>query len=150
MQQSGSKGKGGCGCCALCKHPIVAICLALRHAAVSQNEYCHFRSNDNDTIAAMPMTNYHHIGIQLRLYKEVGKEPRFSYPSVEESYRKYVGRLWENSVLTSLNLRYDHGDYRERVDKDKLFLIKYDLNNLYDDNSLTGFNAQEKQNVQRV
>jgi len=107
--------------------------------------------NDNDTIAAMPLTNYHHIGIQLRLYKEIGKEPLFSYPSAEESYRKFVGRLWQNSLLTSLNLGYDHGDYRERVDKDKLFLIKHDLNGLYDDNAFTGFHLQDgEDNVKRV
>lgn len=95
------------------------------------------------------MTNYHHIGIQLRLFKDIGKEPRFTYPSAEETYRKYVGRLWENSVGKSFNLRYDHGDYRERVDKDKLFLIKYDMNSLYDDNELTGFNTEDTQVVQR-
>ncbi|KAL3944728.1 MAG: hypothetical protein SGBAC_001199 [Bacillariaceae sp.] len=105
--------------------------------------------NNGDTIAAMPMTNYHHIGIQLRLFKDIGKEPRFTYPSAEETYRKYVGRLWENSVGKSFNLRYDHGDYRERVDKDKLFLIKYDMNSLYDDNELTGFNTEDTQVVQR-
>lgn len=105
--------------------------------------------NNGDTIAAMPMTNYHHIGIQLRLFKEIGKEPRFTYPSAEETYRKYVGRLWENSVGKSFNLSYDHGDYRERVDKDKLFLIRYDMNSLYDDNELTGFNTEDTQVVHR-
>eukprot|EP00980_Cylindrotheca_fusiformis_P010246 scaffold2277_cov137-Cylindrotheca_fusiformis.AAC.1 len=104
--------------------------------------------NDNDTIAAMPMTNYHHIGMQVRLYKEIGREPIFTYPSEEESYRKFVGRLWQNSLITSLNLGYDHADYRERVDKDQLSLVKYDLNDLYDDPTLTGFKHGEE--TQRV
>lgn len=98
---------------------------------------CH--RNNNDTIAVMPMTNYHHIGMQVRLYKEVGREPLFTYPSEDESYRQYVGRLWQNSLITSFNLGYDHGDYRERVDKDQLSLVKYDLNDLYEDTKMTGF-----------
>lgn len=91
------------------------------------------------------MTNYHHIGFQLRLFSEVGREPRFTYPSADETYRQYVGRLWENSLGKSFNLTFDHGDYRQRVDKDKLFLIKYDLNKLYDDDELTGFNKEDTQ-----
>ena len=91
----------------------------------------------------MPVTNYHHIGIQLRLFSEVGREPRFTYPRPDETYRKYVGRLWENSLGKSFNLKYDHSDYRQRVDKDKLFLIKYDLNKLYEDDELTGFHTQD-------
>lgn len=93
------------------------------------------------------MTNYHHIGMQVRLYKDIGREPMFTYPSEEESYRKFVGRLWQNSLITSMNLGYDHGDYRERVDKDQLSLVKYDLNDLYDDTELTGF---KRDTVERV
>jgi hypothetical protein len=44
-----------------------------------------------------------------------------------------------NSVLRSFNVGYDHGDYRERVESDKEFLEKLDLNAMYKDTSLTGF-----------
>jgi hypothetical protein len=44
-----------------------------------------------------------------------------------------------NSLITSLNFGYDHGDYRERVDKDQLFLVKYDLGDMYEDTTITGF-----------
>jgi len=99
----------------------------------------------------MPMANYHHIGIQVRLFEEVGKEPQFSYPSVDETYRNYAGRLWQNSLGGSSGLNFSpvfhHSDYRERVDKDQLFLLKYNLNGLYDDKKLTGFDTQETEAV---
>ena len=95
--------------------------------------------NDKDTVPTFPMTNYHHVGIQLRLYEAVGEEPKLTYPKGDETYGSYFSRLWQNSVIASVNFSYDHGSYRERVDKDKLFLIKYDLNELYNDRSLTGF-----------
>jgi hypothetical protein len=44
-----------------------------------------------------------------------------------------------NSLLRSLNVADDHGDYRERVESDKEFLEKLDLNAMYKDTSLTGF-----------
>ena len=46
---------------------------------------------------------------------------------------------FRNSIPANFNISYDHGDYRERVDKDKKYLEKMDLNALYDDKELTGF-----------
>ena len=46
---------------------------------------------------------------------------------------------FRNSIPANFNISYDHGDYRERVDKDQKYLEKMDLNALYDDKELTGF-----------
>jgi hypothetical protein len=47
--------------------------------------------------------------------------------------------VYRNSLPASFNVGYDHGDYRERVDKDQAFLEKLDLNALYKQTELTGF-----------
>jgi len=46
-----------------------------------------------------------------------------------------------NSAMRSLNFKYDHGEYRERVWKDKEFFEKLDLDSLYKDKDLTGFSS---------
>lgn len=43
--------------------------------------------------------------------------------------------------MRSLNFKYDHGEYRERVWKDKEFFEKLDLDSLYKDKDLTGFSS---------
>lgn len=95
--------------------------------------------NNNDTIAMLPMVNFHHAGFQIRLYSNPSSQPEVTYPKLEDDFWNKFGRAWGNSFLTSLNFGYDHGEYRERVEKNQAFLETLDLNGLYNDADLTGF-----------
>jgi len=96
--------------------------------------------NDQDSIASAPIVNYKHVGIQARLYSD-DKAPELSYPKTEDTYKNFFYRIWMNSAMRSLNFKYDHGEYRERVWKDKEFFEKLDLDSLYKDKDLTGFSS---------
>ena len=92
------------------------------------------------------MTNYHHVGFQLRLYKHRKYSPVLIYPSKKETWSKYTYRLYSNSLPASLNLQYDHGDYRQRVEQNQQYFQKLfgnngagDLECLYQNKNLTGF-----------
>lgn len=95
--------------------------------------------NDNDSLALVPFFNYFHAGYQIRLYKEAAYEPEVMYPKIVDTLSNRWSRTWSNSLFASFNVSYDHGDYRERVEQNKAFLEKMDLNLLYADSSLTGF-----------
>lgn len=95
--------------------------------------------NNNDSIAMMPMINYYHAGFQLRLYRDPQYEPEMTYPKLQDSFWSGVSRAWGNSLPNSLNLGYDHSDYRERIDKNQEYLESKDLNALYNNVDLTGF-----------
>jgi hypothetical protein len=49
--------------------------------------------------------------------------------------------VYRNSLAANLNLKYDHGNYREHIEKDKAFLEKLNLNAMYKDTTLTGFDT---------
>jgi hypothetical protein len=51
-------------------------------------------SNDKDSIALVPIMNYHHVGIQVRLYKDAEEKPHVTYPAKSETYTGWLGRLW--------------------------------------------------------
>jgi hypothetical protein len=95
--------------------------------------------NNNDSIAMMPMTNFYHAGFQIRLYANPRYEPELTYPKLKDSFWSGVSRAWGNSLPNSLNLSYDHGDYRERVDMNRAYLESKDLNALYNNVDLTGY-----------
>jgi len=78
------------------------------------------------------MFNYHHAGIAARLY-DSEKEPKIEYAGGDEggSFSKYFSRIWNNSIIANLDLTYDHGNYRSRINKDKAALEKLDLNKVY-------------------
>lgn len=95
--------------------------------------------NDNDSIPVMPMIGYQHAGFQVRLYDDPKYEPVITYPKLEDDWTSRFWRAWNNSLLTSFNLWYDHGDYRERIDENQGFLEQQDLNALYNDADLAGF-----------
>ena len=57
------------------------------------------------------------------------------------SFFKFLYQFFRNSAMRSLNFKYDHGEYRERVWKDKEFFEKLDLDSLYKDKDLTGFSS---------
>ena len=48
-----------------------------------------------------------------------------------------------NSLFASFNVGYDHGDYRERVFQNEKFFTNLNLNDLYKDSTLTGFDNKE-------
>lgn len=95
--------------------------------------------NNNDSIAMLPMTNFYHAGFQIRLYGNPRYEPELTYPKLKDSFWAGLSRAWGNSLPNSLNLSYDHGDYRERIEKNQAYLKSKDLNALYNNVGLTGY-----------
>ena len=104
--------------------------------------------NDKDSIAVVPSFNYNHVGFQIKLppimesqEQQEQEEPELTYPKIKDSRWKRFGRAWDNGILKSLNLSYDHGNYRERVFLQQTNLEKYtNVNDLYQERSdLTGF-----------
>lgn len=94
--------------------------------------------NDNDVITSIPILQYHHAGVQVRLFRSRKRSPDISYPKAG-SLPTAVQGLWGNSLLNNLNTRYDHSDYRERIDLHRDALWKCSLNDIYKDQSITGF-----------
>ena len=114
--------------------------------------------NDKDSIAVVPTFNYSHVGFQIKLppvvsletnidSQEQQQEPELTYPELNDSscWSRF-GHAWDNSILKSLNLSYDHGNYRERVLLQQTNLEKYtNVNELYHERSdLTGFDVLVK------
>ena len=100
--------------------------------------------NDNDSIAVVPMFYYSHAGFQIRLYKNALDEPEVTYPKIKDTIYNRWSRTWSNSLITSFNVSYDHGEYRERVEQNKAFLENMNLNELYANSSMTGFPWEEE------
>jgi hypothetical protein len=95
--------------------------------------------NDNDLVAVVPMWNYYHAGFQVRLYEDSSYPAEITFPKINDSISNQWSRTWSNSLFTSTNLTYDHGSYRERVEQNKAFLEDENLNQLYQNTALTGF-----------
>jgi len=101
--------------------------------------------NDNDTVAAVPIGNYVHAGFQITLYKDEwffkAKEPDLYYPNLKLGWTEWLTISWKNSIPASLNIGFDHIDYRERLELPitREFLEKYDLVSLYQNTDMTGF-----------
>merc|ERR1712150_215950 len=95
--------------------------------------------NENDTITVVPSIGFKHVGIMMKLHEAKRKDIEISYPKANESYGSWLGRAWDMSIPASLNITYDHGEYRERVETQKDEIEKLDLNKLYQDADLTGF-----------
>jgi hypothetical protein len=53
-----------------------------------------------------------------------------------------ITKSCSNSIPASFNLSYDHGEYRQRIEKDKEVLETMDLNAMYKDPTLTDFLAR--------
>jgi predicted lipase len=51
-------------------------------------------ANDQDSVAVFPILQYHHVGIEALLYKDVGENPVMSYPKDHESWGGWAARLW--------------------------------------------------------
>jgi predicted lipase len=95
--------------------------------------------NDNDSIAMVPMWYYSHAGFQVRLYENSSHPTDITYPKINDIISNQWNRTWSNSLFASANLTYDHGSYRERVEQNKSYLEKENLNHLYRNKALTGF-----------
>jgi len=94
--------------------------------------------NDNDVITTIPIVQYHHAGVQVRLFRTKERKPVITYPK-EGSLPNAVQSILGNSLLTNLNTRYDHSDYRERLERHRDSLWQRSLNDIYKDRTITGF-----------
>jgi hypothetical protein len=50
-------------------------------------------ANEGDSITTFPITDYHHVGMQICLYK-TDDEPVVTYPSETETWGGTFSRLW--------------------------------------------------------
>jgi len=108
-----------------------------------QLRFCRI-NNNNDSISVVPIYQYYHAGFQVRLYRDASKyEPEMTYPKVVDGGWNRWNRTWGNSLPVSLNIGYDHGDYRERIDANHAALEAVSLNDLYNNPDLTGFTLGE-------
>ena len=69
-------------------------------------------------------------------------DPVISYPNFEHGYWDWFKRSLDNSFITSLNFGYDHSDYRQRVELATDFLQTKNLNLMYADPDLVGYNLE--------
>lgn len=99
--------------------------------------------NDNDSIAFVPMFYYKHVGFQVRLYKGGDYPTLITYPKVNDSWYNRYSRIYENSLLASVNVHYDHSEYRERIGENDAALAKERLDDLYNNSELTGFSPSK-------
>jgi hypothetical protein len=95
--------------------------------------------NAGDLVAMVPMWNYSHAGFQVRLYEDSSHPTDITYPKINDIISNRWNRMWSNSLFANFNLTYDHGSYRERVEQNKAYLEKENLNQLYQNEALTGF-----------
>lgn len=95
--------------------------------------------NDDDLFAVVPMWNYYHAGFQVRLFENSSYPAEITFPKINDIITNQWTRTWNNSLFTSTNLKYDHGSYRERVEQNKTYLEDENLNQLYRNKALTGF-----------
>ncbi|GFH45376.1 hypothetical protein CTEN210_01850 [Chaetoceros tenuissimus] len=92
--------------------------------------------NENDLITAMPATFYYHFGFQVDLYKKHWynrkvPKPDFTYFNPNDSKWEKFKKSRTNSVLSKINLGYDHGSYISRIQKAEPYLQNTSLNDLY-------------------
>ena len=102
--------------------------------------------NDNDTIAVIPTLSYKHVGFQVTLYKNPQYPPQIHYPSKDMTCSSKVKIAMRNSILSSLNFSYDHGDieYVRRIEAGKRVLEGLNLNVLYNVPTIVGFELEDE------
>jgi hypothetical protein len=96
-------------------------------------------ANEHDSITVMPTFGFTHVGMMVKLHEAASRSPEFSYAKSDESWGGWFGRAVDMSWPASFNVKYDHGEYRERVDTHKETLEKYHLNKMYKNPKLAGF-----------
>lgn len=92
--------------------------------------------NHQDSVTTVPPLPYHHAGVEIKLYKQPHKAPQISHASLSDSSQNIADKLqslvWGSTkLLQSVNLQYDHGDYRERIDAHQSTLQRYTVSSLY-------------------
>jgi hypothetical protein len=97
--------------------------------------------NEHDSITLMPILGYTHVGMMVKVHKAASRSPEFSYVKSDESWGSWFGRAYDMSWEANLNIKQDHGVYRERVYEHKETLEKYDLNKMYKNLNLVGKEA---------
>lgn len=102
--------------------------------------------NENDLITTMPATFYYHFGFQVDLYKKHWynrkvPKPDFTYFNPNDSRWEKFKKSRTNSVLSNINLGYDHGSYISRIQKAEPYLQNTSLNDLYIDENIFEDNA---------
>jgi hypothetical protein len=99
-------------------------------------------ANENDSVTVVPSVGYHHVGISVTTFKtwfwKVWK-PEIDYPNPNDGIFADFSRSWNNSMVTSLNLGYDHTEYLERIMEAKHYLEKESVNALYANKKFIGF-----------
>lgn len=101
--------------------------------------------NDKDTIPSVPSIGYAHVGFEIRLFRDKNKVPLISYPDLSMGFWGWLGVSWRNSMVASINLEMDHGDAKERLENKVVqnFLVNYELNSLYADYEVVGYDLDE-------
>jgi len=76
--------------------------------------------NENDLVTTIPSLGYWHSGWQINTYKpgwfNKNPKPDIEYLSPLDSAWKRFGKTWTNSIVSNLNLGYDHSDYISRIE----------------------------------
>jgi hypothetical protein len=103
--------------------------------------------NENDLVTAIPSWGYWHSGWQINTYKPGrwwNKKPRpdVEYLSPLDGAWTRYGKTWTNSIISNLNLGYDHGDYISRIKVAKDYLEETSLNELYMNENKLGYKLQ--------
>ena len=88
---------------------------------------------------------YKHVGFQVTLYKNPQYKPVVHYPSKNSTCTSKAKISMRNSVLSSLNFGYDHGDteYVRRIEEGKSVLEGLNLNVLYSVPTIVGFELED-------
>lgn len=100
--------------------------------------------NKNDCVISFPLVGYWHFGFQVTCYmtnESDGKssQPCILYMNPDDSAPERLAKTWNNSLIMNLNFCYDHGDYIERIETSKKYLMKTNLTALYKDRKRVGF-----------
>lgn len=92
--------------------------------------------NENDLFTTMPKWWYRHFGHQIDFYKKKwyhrkDPEPDFTYFDPTDNACMKLYKRTTNTILSNLNLAYDHSAYMNRIHKAEKYLDNTSLNDLY-------------------
>jgi len=103
--------------------------------------------NHEDSISTFPMIGYAHVGCQITLYSDNclcdANPPDYIYPNLSKGIGSWALVAWKNSLLRSLNLRYDHSDFIPRIEMAREFLEREDWEDWYADSDFVGYELEE-------
>lgn len=116
-------------------HKFLRCCIVLERE--KQLRFCRV-INKHDTVSTFPFFLYCHAGFQVVLRN---KHLHVSYPRINDAWWRWLARSMRNSVTARLtiDLLDQHMEYRGRIQKLRHLLEKINLNQLYSDLKMTGF-----------